>query len=189
MVIPLPAVIRSSPPYSMAVLVALPMMRKPGSVLQTPANAVRRSPTRLISCRATPPWKKISDKPIKTNIHAMFTGLKPSLSVAKKGNGKLDRRKRAPVHEVYQVGASDARQVNTLKLDERVEAALGRVLTRFSGGKLSERRKMTSNQFTPAMARAMMPGLKRGECQPGARPCLARPAANRRQTRRWPGLG
>ena len=37
-----------------------------------------------MSCRATPPWKKISDKPIKTNIHAMFTGLKPSLSVAKK---------------------------------------------------------------------------------------------------------
>ena len=65
-------------------LVALPMMRKPGSVQQTPANAVWRSPTRLMSCRATPPWKKISDMPMKTNIHAISTGLKPSFSVAKK---------------------------------------------------------------------------------------------------------
>ena len=40
--------------------------------------------------------------------------------------------------------------------------------SRFSGGKLSESRKMTSSQFTPAMAKAMIAGPEKG--------CSASPA-------------
>ena len=79
-----------------------------------------------------------------------------------KRDGKLDRRKSGPVGEVNQIRAGHTGQVDALELGERIEAALGCVLARFSGGRLSDSLNTTRTQFNAEIISAMAAGPENG---------------------------